>query len=389
MKKKITLLAIIVLLYGGCRQIGSIEADIRGLGNDTLYIMEIPVSSYASSNEEDLLKDTICALNDRFSYEPQYGGDTSLLFIFPHKGNYQRLTRGSYLPYSNQISLLCIPNQKIKIKGKFTEHFIDYEASGNEFNRDYSLVRRKSQKSLEQEKQIEMKLDSMLYAHADRNLVEGLFQDRSKEVGARRKTEIEYILNNPDADLSGYLLSRQQLDTIAKYHNQLSAKVRNGLFSNLIDSNLKRRNEYMEVLKNKSLIQPDSVAPDFTLPSFSGDSLSLYSIYYEFIVLDFWGSWCAPCISGLPKMKKYYDKYHKRAEFIGIACHETENEWRKTVDTYQLSWKHVISNPADVEVQYAIEAYPTKIILDKDKKIVAVFQGESDDFYSKLDEIMK
>lgn len=331
----------------------------------------------------EALKDTIYSLNGKFSYEPQCA-DTSFMYIIPRKGIYKRLMQGEYHPSSNQIIFLWISNQKIGIKDEFTEHFIDYEIEGCEFNRNHSLIRRKSLKNLEQEKLIEIKIDSLFYHRANKHLIDSLFKERLKESNERCKIEMEYLLNNTEAELSGYYLLHQPLDTVAKYHNRLSNKVRNGLFKNRIDSNLETYNQHMEVLKNKSLIQAGNIAPNFILPSIAGDSLSLYSIDSEFTVLDFWGTWCGPCISGLPKMKEYYTKYHKAVEFIGISCHDTESEWKKTVDTQQLKWKHVISFSQDVPVKYAIESYPTKIILDKDKKIIAVFHEESPDFYNKF-----
>jgi hypothetical protein len=62
------------------------------------------------------------------------------------------------------------------------------------------------------------------------------------------------------------------------------------------------------------------------------------------------------------------------------------------VNQYKLTWVQV-ANEVDLDrnvaVKYAVEAYPTRIILDKGKTILAVFQGNDDKFYAKLDELMK
>ena len=48
----------------------------------------------------------------------------------------------------------------------------------------------------------------------------------------------------------------------------------------------------------------------------------------EYIVLDFWGTWCGPCKTGIPKMKEYINKYNDRLVFISIACNEKNvEEW--------------------------------------------------------------
>jgi thiol-disulfide isomerase/thioredoxin len=384
--KKLALFVIVVLSCGGCRQEGSIEVDIKGLGNDTLFI-----SISTLDVESDLLEDTICAVNDKFSYVPRYHADSPLfVWMIPRKGIYQRLASKEYSAYSNEIFLLWLPNQKVKVKGEFAGNAVDYEAESDEFNRNHSLIRRKLLKNWEHVDQIEMKIDTMLYVRADKDLIDSLFEERLKEITVIRETRLAYLLNNPDAELSGYYLSTQSMDTVAKYHHCLPERVRNGFFKRMIDDKLKSYHENMEILKNKSLIQPGNVAPNFTLPSIDGNSLSLYSINAKFTILDFWGSWCGWCIKGFPKMKEYYEKYKSKVEFIGIACNDKEPKWKEAVEQHQLQWKHVINNDSDIDnvsARYAIEAYPTKIILDKDKKIIAVFQGENDKFYAKLDEL--
>jgi len=93
-------------------------------------------------------------------------------------------------------------------------------------------------------------------------------------------------------------------------------------------------------------------------------------------------------------MKAYYEKYKNKMEIIGIANRDTEEAWKKCVQENNLVWKQVINAKdseinKDVSVTYGIRGYPTKFILDKDKKILAKFVGETEDFYRKLDEIFK
>ncbi|MDR1764362.1 MAG: hypothetical protein LBR64_10515 [Dysgonamonadaceae bacterium] len=65
--------------------------------------------------------------------------------------------------------------------------------------------------------------------------------------------------------------------------------------------------------------------------------------------------------------------------------------WKDAIKKHDLKWLQVINNYKnnDVTKLYSIEGFPTKIILDRDKKIVAAFVGEGNDFYYKLDELMK
>ena len=131
-------------------------------------------------------------------------------------------------------------------------------------------------------------------------------------------------------------------------------------------------------------------APDFTLNDLHGKPLALSSLRGKYVVLDFWGSWCAWCIKGFPEMKKAYAKYKDKMEIVGIACRDTEKRWKAAVEKHQLPWLNVL-NEGDVDVSalYAVEGYPTKVVISPEGKILKVVVGESPEFYTYLEELFK
>ena len=138
-----------------------------------------------------------------------------------------------------------------------------------------------------------------------------------------------------------------------------------------------------------SMAQDDTqTAPDFTLNDLQGKPLALASLRGQYVILDFWGSWCGWCIKGIPEMKKYYEKYKGKFEILGIDCNDTEQKWRDAVEKHQLPWLHVY-NPRGSKVlsDYGIQGFPTKIIVGPDGKIVKTIIGEDPAFYTLLDEL--
>ena len=131
-------------------------------------------------------------------------------------------------------------------------------------------------------------------------------------------------------------------------------------------------------------------APDFTLPDINGEPVKLSSLRGKYVVLDFWGSWCGWCIKGFPDMKKYYEKYKSKLEILGVDCRDTQEKWKAAIAKYELPWKHVY-NPdnSSLTADYAIEGYPTKVIIDPEGKIVKTIVGEDPEFYTFLDELFK
>ncbi len=141
--------------------------------------------------------------------------------------------------------------------------------------------------------------------------------------------------------------------------------------------------------------KPLTQAADFEYTGLDGSSITLSEIIKEkeYIVLDFWGTWCKWCIKGIPEMKKYYKKYNTRVEFISIACYDDEAQVRKLVLAEEMDWKHILNDEntpeKDLTQSYNIQGFPTKVIINSKGNIVASYEGESNDFYEKLDELLK
>ena len=211
------------------------------------------------------------------------------------------------------------------------------------------------------------------------------YQEAAK---AREAAILAYIKSHPSSNVSlalAYELSEQE-----EAINCLTADVKNGPLSDIaaaIQAEVDKENARKEAAK---LVADGCQAPDFTLKDNNGKDLALSSLRGKHVVLDFWGSWCGWCIKGFPEMKKYYEKYKDRLEILGIDCNDKEEKWLDAIKKNELPWKHVF-NPkdSDLTTKYAIQGFPTKIILDPNGKILKTVVGESPEFYTFLDELFK
>ena len=131
-------------------------------------------------------------------------------------------------------------------------------------------------------------------------------------------------------------------------------------------------------------------APDFSAMKTDGSIFTLSSLQGKYVVLDFWGSWCKWCIKGIPDMKEAYAKHKGKVEFVGIACRDTEEKWKAATAKYELPWISVL-NPAanDLVKVYAVQGFPTKIVIDPKGNIAKIVLGEDPAFYTYLDGVLK
>ncbi len=173
--------------------------------------------------------------------------------------------------------------------------------------------------------------------------------------------------------------------------DEIKPEIRNGRLGSYIDEAIERAQEDVETqAKAESVQAPGALAPDFELTDNHGKTLRLSDLRGQYVVLDFWGSWCKWCIKGIPQMKEYYTKYKGKFEIIGIDNRDEKGEWLEALQEYDMPWLHVY-NPDESTLcdDYAIEGFPTKIIIDPDGYVVKTIVGEDPEFYDILDQLFQ
>jgi len=124
-------------------------------------------------------------------------------------------------------------------------------------------------------------------------------------------------------------------------------------------------------------------APDFSATLIDGSSFSLSDMKGDYVLLDFWGSWCGPCIKEIPELKKMYDSYHgKRFEddsnfqIVSIALEKSDKYTKRIIADRDLNWNHHIidTNPIIMLSSYAqlydVKNLPSKFLINPQGNII-------------------
>ena len=132
-------------------------------------------------------------------------------------------------------------------------------------------------------------------------------------------------------------------------------------------------------------------APDITLMTPDSTELSLSSLRGHYVLLDFWASWCGPCMGEVPHLKKTYDEFRKKGfEIYGVSFDEDRGDWLGAVEQNDMNWLHVsevkgFDNQAAKD--YAIQGIPSNFLIDGQGTIVAKnLRGEA--LYEKISELL-
>lgn len=133
---------------------------------------------------------------------------------------------------------------------------------------------------------------------------------------------------------------------------------------------------------------------DFELPDMDGKlhKLSDYVGHGNYVYVDFWASWCAPCRAEIPNVKAAYEKFGgKGLQVVSVSLDKTKAAWQRAVSAENMPWTQLsdlqgFASP--VAKDYGITAIPATLLIDPDGKIVALNLRGSD-IIKKLTELIK
>lgn len=145
---------------------------------------------------------------------------------------------------------------------------------------------------------------------------------------------LEYIKQNPNN-----FISLSKLVEISHQINIATAKKYFSFLSKRLQNHSLGRKLYYNLFEKSEVIKINKPIPTFTLYDTSGRIVSSKNFKGKFILLDFWASWCGPCIEEFKTLKPLYQKYNKKGlEIIGISIDTHKDNWLKAVQQYSIPW---------------------------------------------------
>jgi peroxiredoxin len=106
-------------------------------------------------------------------------------------------------------------------------------------------------------------------------------------------------------------------------------------------------------------------ATDFTLPDTQGTEVSLRQFKGRVVYLDFWASWCSPCIDSFPWMEKMQQKYRDQGVvFLAVNVDRKRQDAEKFLSAHPVSFPVVYDSKGTVAKAYKLQGMPSALLID-------------------------
>ncbi|MFT6500807.1 MAG: thiol-disulfide isomerase/thioredoxin [Crocinitomicaceae bacterium] len=110
-------------------------------------------------------------------------------------------------------------------------------------------------------------------------------------------------------------------------------------------------------------------APNFKATLVDGTKFQLSDLKGQYVLLDFWGSWCGPCRRENPNLVQFYKEHKSEITIVSIALEKNNDNWKNAIARDGLEWKHHIVEVGNfvftsgIAKDFGVSAIPTKILI--------------------------
>ncbi len=185
-----------------------------------------------------------------------------------------------------------------------------------------------------------------------------------------RKELIDYTVKNIGTSIAlyGTMLRWTGDDEVSKLEALVSA-------FKAMHPDLKMTQAMEDKVQRYKKVAIGAITPAFSLADTAGVNRSLDELKGKYTLLDFWASWCGPCLLQVPDLQEAYTEFHDRGfEIVSVSVDRKADRWKAAIVKYEMGWPHVSDLKgwaSETANDYNVTFIPFNLLIDQDGKIIA------------------
>jgi tetratricopeptide (TPR) repeat protein len=126
-------------------------------------------------------------------------------------------------------------------------------------------------------------------------------------------------------------------------------------------------------------------APEFSIITSEREYIALEDLLGKVVLLDFWGTWCPPCVASVPSLRSLAKRHAKERAFvmIGISSDTDEVKWRGFIAKNQMVWPQYLDRDRRISRAFGVRVFPSYILIDHEG--ILRFRGSGASFERSAD----
>ncbi|UNY98559.1 AhpC/TSA family protein [Zhouia spongiae] len=345
------------------------------------------------SRPDGFRRDTLWVKDEKFTFKDTVS-DYKLYYItIPEALRSYKVTLGGKVYRASVKAKMCrmwfigYPGAEITYSGKVDDFMVNaYPSDQHGINDDLGKINKQIFPLIN-------KTDSIIVTlSTNKNLSAGEVQKMNKERSELddkvKEMKVSFIKTHPKSIAASYIFSD------AYYRNSFTYEQAKELFDRFDAAILTGTPFYEEVKSRLEAVEKTGIgmqAPEFiTKNTDDGSEFRLSDLKGNYVLIDYWGTWCGPCMGEMPKIKEYYNKYSdKNFMVLGINSGDTSDRWKEVIKEREYNWRHIqTTRDHNLLIPFNVNSFPTKILLDPAGKIIySSKNSEKADMYKMLDSI--
>lgn len=304
-------------------------------------------------------------------------GKFKLNFSIPPEKEFYSL---SLSPKNYALLILDSANTSSKITFNSNSSLItkDYEITGSKESKDvldFTTIVNNFQKELNQLKKDYNHPDSVNVAQIKQQELYKGFMDKRNAFVDQHLGSLALLITtsyfNPQTELNWYKKIEQGLAKSApnsSYHQSIKFQIQQ------IEAASKAKNTPPQAVQQDQNIGKQFTELDFTSPT--GKIITMESLKGNYVLVDFWASWCKPCRMENPNVVKLYNKYKDSGFTVySVSLDTDKNRWINAISQDHLDWPNHVSDlkgwRTEATKVYQFRGIPYTMLVDKEGKIIA------------------